>query len=124
MNKAEWLNVLKVQTSCLNDGLKAFLKDNRECMVAWCNGEPIEMKMGKDPHIQWYGVREDKLSASKGVQFRIPPKVTIVTTLTVKQANALYRVLEENTFHTDGGQKARNSVMRSIEEELKKVDLK
>ena len=121
MNKAQWLDVLKVHTQCLSEGMQKFLKNNRGCMVAWCNGEPVEMRMGKDPHEPWYSVREDKLAGSADVILRLPPKITISADLTEKQANSLYRVMEECTFHTEGSQTARNSIMRSIETELRKA---
>lgn len=121
MNKAQWRDVLRVQPGLLNDSMKGFLKANREAMVAWCNDEPVELAMGKEPSVMWYGVHDSKLAVSSNTRLRIAPKITISATLSVKQANALYRIMEENTFNTEGGQKARNCIMGSIEDELKKA---
>lgn len=121
LTPAQWLDVMKVPTSCLNPAVQSFLANNRGPMIAWCNGEAVEMAMGKVPNVIWYGIKEDKQSAIADSILRIAPKVTISATLTVKQANALFRVMEESNFNTDGGRKARNSIMKSIEIELQKA---
>lgn len=121
MNKAQWRDVLKVQNQCLSDLMKSFLKNNREAMVAWCNDEPVETAMGKEPNITWYGTTVQKLAVTSETRMRIAPTVTISVTLSVKQANAFYRTLEENTFNSEGSRKARNSVMKAIDTTLKEA---
>lgn len=121
LTPAEWKGIIKYHHSLRSDALNKFLSKNKAVIEAWINGEQIELKMGKDPNAQWYGVRNDKLSMSISTELRIQPQVTISAKLSVKQANALYRVMEENTFSTEGSQSARNSIMRSIETELRKA---
>ncbi|MGL4352768.1 MAG: hypothetical protein ACRCTP_02285 [Aeromonas popoffii] len=121
LTPAEWKNIIKWHPTFRSDALNKFLAKNKAVIEAWIDGEQIELMMGKLPDVRWYGVRKDKLSMNLNHEYRIPPQVTITAKLSVKQANALYRVMEESTFSTDGSQSARNSIMRSIETELRKA---
>ena len=121
LTPAEWKGIIKYHPTFRSDALNKFLSKNKPAIEAWIDGEQVELKMGQEPTVRWYAVRKDKLGASPHIELRIPPQVTITAKLSVKQANALYRVMEESTFSTEGSQGARNSIMRSIETELRKA---
>lgn len=121
LTPAEWKALLKVPKQYRSVDVNIFLGKNKAVIEAWVAGEQIELMMGKLPDVRWYGVRKDKLSMSITHEYRIPPQITITAKMSVKQANALYRVMEESTFSTEGSQMARNYVMRSIETELRKA---
>ena len=121
LTPAEWKALIKVPPIYRSTDMNTFLNKYRSVMEAWIDGEEVEVKVGKEPNSCWRSVRTDKIALLMTNEYRVPPQVTITARLSVAQANAFYKAMEENTFKTYGGIAARNSVMRSIEEELRKA---
>lgn len=117
-SREEWKKIFELPSSSLAEPIRASLKAHSEVIAAWVKGQDVEKEVAKG---RWETMNLSHPHFGCNVSYRVAPVVDITARLSVGQAQALYRVMEECTFSTTGSQAARNSIMRSIETELRKA---
>lgn len=117
-NREEWKKILELPGSALSKTVEASLKRHVNTIVEWVKGEPIEQEISPG---EWVEVKSSLVHFGAKTPYRVEPKIDITATLSVSQANALYTVLEEGSFDTEGGRKARNYILHLLEPELQKM---